>query len=780
MYFALLVMLILPCCKLNAIAVQRDAEIFSNGRFTAYLDVPEQINSTDEMKVTIPDFLRCLKAMTEHELPVTGSTHSGRRIPIRLELRGEPHRNTLPAAGDVQGYHINTNKSRILITAHTVLGLQNALYGLLDRWGCRWIMLGPLGEVIPKHTRLALPAGDIYSPKSYDMSVEAGGRKGDVADWWRRNQGGFKFWINGQHYWFYALPPDKYYAQHPEWYALIAGKREPTQLCTTNPEVIKMMIEKAKEMFRSQPTTLAFPMDPQDNTDFCQCDNCRAQDPPGFGVDGNPLMTDRVIRFANAVACGIKDEFPDRVVALYAYLSHTETPVNVRPEPNVAIGITRSQHCILHLTPHGYCKKSVEFYDLVRRWRQITPSFLWVYDYDPISWTGCLPSPTYMERAESLSVLFKKYGIQGGCTDYVPSFTKPYASTYINTYIERRIKADPNRKPKAVLNDMCRSFFGPASASMEKYYLELSKASQSKHSGMSAIGFGLYRYDELFNPRMIAAARKYLNASISQASGHSPFIERVRLVDMSQRYLEAYLDGVWSAKAGNYDKSVAAFARVDTIIDETDRAGAIDVTEARYRLNSIRLKTLAEHFPDKRGMVRDWKLLGPFNNTDRNADSETDSFEPVISIDSPVKLKDGSQLSWKSYHNPSGFLDLENALNTKSMPWKLSQAYAGISVVALNEMSVVLKMNSFCPFVVFVNGKQVFHRKGMDFDSPENNSVNIELVKGRNTIVVKLSQTILVESFPWGLYMRMTDGKDLPILTKRASSGEIIIVNKSE
>ncbi len=62
------------------------------------------------------------------------------------------------------------------------------------------------------------------------------------------------------------------------------------------------------------------------------------------------------------------------------------------------------------------------------------------------------------------------------------------------------------------------------------------------------VGFGLYKYSELFNPQMISAARKQLNLAISAAGGRLPYSERVKLVDISQQYLEAYLNGVWSAQ----------------------------------------------------------------------------------------------------------------------------------------------------------------------------------------------------------------------------------------
>jgi hypothetical protein len=379
-------------------------------------------------------------------------------IPLRLKIMPKPAKASLFDAQITQGWRMDTDRSGITLSAHTSLGLQNALYALLDRWGCRWVMVGELGECIPKVRKLTVPVGTL-EPKVYnDFSVDSSGSGSVYTEFYARNQAGFLNWTTMQHYWLYALPPEKYFGTHPEWYSLIAGKRQPKQLCTSNPEVIAEMIKAANTFLGAGENRVCFPMDPMDGIDFCQCDNCRALDVPGQFTNGAPSVTDRVLRFANQVAAGIRDEFPDRYVGFYAYWTHVDPPLRERPAPNVIVGLTRMNNCLLHLTPRPTCPTS-NFAKLVRAWQKLTPNVT-AYEYDPISWTGSLPCPIWLDMGRSLKTMLVDLGVKGSYSD-MGVLPASQAGIFLNRYLPLRIKVNPNQKPEAVLGDMCQAFFGP-------------------------------------------------------------------------------------------------------------------------------------------------------------------------------------------------------------------------------------------------------------------------------------------------------------------------------
>lgn len=684
-------------------------------------------------------------------------------IPLRLKLVPKPANASLFDAQITQGWRMDAAHSGITLSAHTRLGLQNALYALLDRWGCRWVMVGDFGECVPKTQKLTVPLGTL-APKAYnDFSIDPSGSGSAYSEFYARNQAGFLNWTTMQHYWLYALPPEKYFATHPEWYSLIAGQRQPKQLCTSNPEVVAEMIKAAKVFLGGGENRVCFPMDPMDGPDFCQCDNCRALDVPGQFTNGAPCVTDRVLHFANLVAAGIKGDFPDRYVGFYAYWTHVDPPLREKPAPNVIVGITRMNNCLLHLTPTQACPTS-DFHKLVREWQKLTPNVT-AYEYDPISWTGSLPCPIWLDMGRSLKTLLVDMGVKGSYSD-MGVLPASQAGIFLNRYVPLRMKVNPNQKPEAVLHDMCRAFFGPAAGPMEEHYLEMAKVTDHAHPGLGGIGVGTTYYHRLFDPAQIKRARVALDRGLAAAKGRSPYAERVAMVDMAQQYLEAYLEGVWAAQAKDYGNSVAAFDRMNRALTALCEKGWADKVDAPARAKVMRLKALADNFPAKLGYPTDWKMLGPFDNSALVADQQREPFEPLGNVTTPVKLANGQETQWWDYRSPGGFLNAEQAVAKRKGKWALSYAFAATTYDAAREMPAQIRCDSFFPFRIFLNGDEVFYRPGLNADCPDRVVVDVRLKAGPNLIVVKLCQTqITTDSFPWGLYLRVVPDDAQEVVT---------------
>ncbi len=673
-------------------------------------------------------------------------------IPISVKLQEYPAGVSAFDAATIQGFEVQADAASVTLRAHTVAGLENAIYWLLDRWGCRFVLPGEIGECIPRSDRLTAPEGVTAFAPVADTSVEATGRGNDMGVWYRRNLGGWQRWLTGQHYWLYAIPADENFEAHPDWYALIGGERRPTQLCTSNPEVIARMIEVAKKWLGASPDRMAFPMDPMDNLDYCQCEACQAQDAPGVFTRGTPSMTDRVVTFVNAVAEGIAEEFPDRYVAFYSYSTHSELPVRVKPRDNVIVIVCRTGYCLLHLTPTEGCPTS-DFHSFLRRWREMTPN-IYTYEYDPISWTAGLPCPTYLEMGRSLQAQLGEIGVRGSYSD--GRQYGAYAGTYLNRYVARRMKVDPGQKPEEVLADMCRAFFGPAGEEMNGYYLALTRVAEQKHEGRSLVAGGSTFYHELFTPEIVSTSRAHLDRAKTLVGAAEPFATRLAMVEESQQQLEGYLQGVWRAQAHDYDGAQAAFDRLDAAIELMGERGTLDDEDARRRATTMRLKALAANFPEEMGFVTKWELLGPFDNTSRDADMLSDPAELLTSSGDAAVLTDGTRAQWWDHQSSEGLLNLDQAFAGKQGDWTLSYGYARTIYNAPAPTMAQLRMDSFHPFKVFVNGKEVFHRPGLNADCPDKRRIDVRMQQGPNVIVIKLGQMVLTaDSFPWGLYFRV-------------------------
>lgn len=738
--------------------------VFERNEARIFLAQPE--STSPILQAALKDFGKYFEEMTGAPLPTDAG--SG-RIPIKFVVENPKGESpTLKQADNWSDFTILVDSGKIVIKSYSWLGAANGLYALLDKWGCRWFMPGKIGECIPRVKSLSLESGEISGKLSSDFRV-TGSAGEEFNEWQRRNQNAMERWLTHQHYWNYILPPEVYFdpkkpdTYHPEYYALIGGERSTSQICTSNPEVIKIAIETAKKFLKERPTADSFPIDPNDNLDYCQCEVCLAQDPQGTTPEGLPLMTDRIVIFANKVAEGIRDEFPDKKVGFHAYNNHSLPPVQVKADPALAVNVTRSNYDLLQLCPREAGDSASQFYELIKQWKAITP-YVSTYEYAPIYWNANLLCPNYLEWGKTLQDTLR-LGSIGTYTDGL--LFADNTSNFLTYYLLFRISADASRDPEKELKEVCERFYGPAATPMLAYYMELSKVADYKAPG--PFGGGLRHYHEMFTPEMIAAAQRHLEEAKRAVGGGDVFAERVALADLNQQYLGAYLAAVWAAQKGNYAESVASFDLAKSLILVLEEHGILKdygifgVKDTLQRLEGGRLLTLAQHFPDEFGMIRRWMMLGPLDNSSRGAELKADSFQPILSIDGPVKLEDGRVLYWRKYENPSGFLDFRKALAPIDLKWTAIYAYVGFRVKLPEKKRVELRMDSFNAFRVYVNGKEVFYRPGWDLDMPDKRNVPIFLEAGENTIVVKCTHTSDTHTFPWGLWFRITDRAGQPL-----------------
>ena len=86
--------------------------------------------------------------------------------------------------------------------------------------------------------------------------------------------------INFVHSFYKYLPPEKYFADHPDWYSEIDGQRkhERAQLCLTNEEMIQELIKNVLKTLRDNPDATMIDVSQNDWYGFCTCEKCRALD----------------------------------------------------------------------------------------------------------------------------------------------------------------------------------------------------------------------------------------------------------------------------------------------------------------------------------------------------------------------------------------------------------------------------------------------------------------------------------------------------------------------
>ena len=105
------------------------------------------------------------------------------------------------------------------------------------------------------------------------------------------------------------VPAADYYKSHPEYFALRNGKRITTQLCLTNEAVLEIVKSRVGDLIKSDPNAKVISVSQDDNTQYCQCDQCEAIHTREESPAGS------MINFVNEVASA----FPDIRISTLAY-----------------------------------------------------------------------------------------------------------------------------------------------------------------------------------------------------------------------------------------------------------------------------------------------------------------------------------------------------------------------------------------------------------------------------------------------------------------------------
>jgi len=170
------------------------------------------------------------------------------------------------------------------------------------------------------------------------------------------------------------LPESEYFAEHPEYYALVKGERKPTQPCLSNPKVLEIVIKNAKKWIKQYPGGDIISITQNDNFDYCTCEKCSSV----ISAEGSP--SGPLLRFVNAVADAIKEEYPDILVDTFAYLYTQKAPKITVPRDNVVIRLCSIDCCFNHPLNDSDCPKNVEFCEDFKQWKRICDK-IYIWDY---------------------------------------------------------------------------------------------------------------------------------------------------------------------------------------------------------------------------------------------------------------------------------------------------------------------------------------------------------------------------------------------------------------
>lgn len=484
-------------------------------------------------------------------------------------------------------YRIRTRPSdrlgptRVEISGGATRGAMYGCYAFLeDVLGCRWFT-SKISR-IPYSETLAVDQLDIrehpafeyrepYYTEAFDGDWAARNRANGANERLDAAHGGRVQYGRFVHTFHELVPPEKYYETHPEYFSLVDGKRQNgySQLCLTNPDVLRIAIETVKKWIRENPDATIFSVSQNDTAGYCQCDRCRAVEKE----EGAPSGV--VLRFVNAIADAVAQEHPHVLIDTLAY-QWTETPPRVtKPRPNVRIRIAPISACVGHALDG--CSENKTPLANLKAWARITNQlYIWHYSTNfanylqPLPDLDEIPADIRLFRNNGVVGIFYEggYGPGGGCE-----------MAELKAYLMAKLLWNPDRPATPIISDFLDGVYGKAAPYIQRWLDALHRdvRAGSAHPRIYDPPTAPYLTDDLLTEgtHLFEDAAKVVAddpVALEQVQRARLSLDYVRLMRSADRYVVD--DGVYRAPAAS-----TRAARMRRFIDRLNQFGIGEVSE---------------------------------------------------------------------------------------------------------------------------------------------------------------------------------------------------------
>lgn len=439
-YLILIAVFLLVSCS-----NQGTIELSDKGLSDYVIQIPTHPTSEEERAA---GFLQTyVKKSGGAELPIlTGERNGEEKI---IQIRSDS------SIAHEDGFHIRVAGDSLIILGGLDKG---CIYGVIDllekQLGCR--LYAPGYEVVPQKQRIKIPMLN-YTDEPVNQFRSVNGFFGmdpDYRDWHRLDQVDVLFARGYYVHTFNRLVPwEKYFDQHPEYYAWMNGKHIIDQICLSHPEVLKIAKQQLREEMEQQPDKLYWSVSQNDNFSYCQCPSCQKI----IEEEGSPAGP--IIRFVNELA----REFPDKIISTLAYQYSRQAPRVTVPESNVQIML-----CTIELNrsqPIAEDERSASFMNDIVDWGRIA-NHIYLWDYTVNFSHHITPFPNLHVLQPNIQLFADNhvlYHFQQSNTDTGHEFSE------LKSYLLARLLWNPAVDVDSLINDFLAGYFGKAAPFIQSY-----------------------------------------------------------------------------------------------------------------------------------------------------------------------------------------------------------------------------------------------------------------------------------------------------------------------
>jgi len=435
--FYLLLILVLS----NKVFAQKTFVLVNNARSNYKIIIPADATYIEKQSATVlQDYIQ---KISNCKIPVTAQNYSTSAQQIIIGRNKIIPQRDMKGLGD-DGFIIKKINNSLILTGGSRKGTLYSVYTLLEDYlGCR--MYTSKDIFVPQNSTISLPANVSRREVptfGYRITFFEDSDKKDYCDFHKMNYT-FENWGLWVHSFEVLVPKDKYFQTHPEYFALVNGKRTADQLCLTNAAVLNVVIQNLENLIKEKPNLKYWSVSQNDNDNFCECSNCTRLNSEQGGYQGSLLP------FVNNVA----KHFPGKTITTLAYRKTERPPDAIRPLPNVLIMLctTYDERRI------PYYKQVFKDFDVnFKNWSAITQE-LFIWDY-------------IVQLANSLSPFPNLYAMQVHVKYFASRNVThillqgigflPGELSELRTYMVSRLMWNKNVNMKATMSEFINGYYG--------------------------------------------------------------------------------------------------------------------------------------------------------------------------------------------------------------------------------------------------------------------------------------------------------------------------------
>ncbi|HLF34987.1 MAG TPA: DUF4838 domain-containing protein, partial [Cyclobacteriaceae bacterium] len=427
---------------------------------------------------------------------------------------------------EADGFRIKTDSARLIIAGGDKKGTLNGVYTFLEKYlGCRMYMRDV--RVFPKQDRIVVKQIDdqqvpvikfrsthyrtTWNQDYVDFHKLSHDANGNRSDW--------GLWVHTFHR---LVPPETYFEKHPEYYSMVDGKRTPTQLCLSNPEVLKIVVQNLRKEMSERPEATYWSVSQNDNRRYCTCDKCKEID----DREGTPAGS--IISFVNQVA----DQFPDKMISTLAYEYGRKAPRNLKPRQNVNIMLCSIEVFRDKPLTESTDSMATTFVRDVREWGRIASDII-IWDY-VIQFNHLIsPFPNLQVLQPNLQ-FFAENGVtamfEQGNREVGGDFTE------LRSYLISKFLWDPYANADTVMNDFLNGYYSAAGKPIRQYIDIMREALLASGQSLRIFGSPVEAATSYLTPELIKTYNVLFDQAEDAVDTIPEILERVRIARLPLQY----------------------------------------------------------------------------------------------------------------------------------------------------------------------------------------------------------------------------------------------------